>query len=194
METHEIVLLMICRILMLVLTPTKQSGICPWRRLDSLPSKLGFQITQDVTNHVIMTTNRKLKLFVIVTSLISHDMNVKVTWHFFINQSQESHYHSWLEVEIQGNETISYFKPLLSAMPREMFIYQARTITEHDLFWWQGKRRYMYTCILKLQKARYTVLWLIQLEIWSSYCPSCKSILPFKFVSVPFHFLYSPWN
>ena len=36
---------------------------------------------------------------------------------------------------------------------------------ENGLFWWHRKRRYMYTCILKLHKARYTVLWLIQLEI-----------------------------
>ena len=180
---------------MLVLTPTKQSGICPWRRLDSLPSKLGFQITQDVTNHVIMTTNRKLKLFVIVTSLISHDMNVKVTWHFFINQSQESHYHSWLEVEMQGNETISYFIPFVRDAERNVHLSSAhKNRAKNGLFWWHRKRRYMYICTLKLHKARYTVIWPIQLEITSSYCPSCKSVLPFKFVSIPFHFLYSPWN
>ena len=132
-----------------------------------------------------MTTNRKLKLFVIVTSLSSHDMNVKVTWHFFINQSQESHYHSWLEMEIQGNEAISSFKPFVRDAERNVHLSSAHNNrAENGLFWWHRKRRYMYICILKFHKARYTVLWLIQLEIRSSYCPSCKSVLPLSLQSM----------
>lgn len=116
-------------------------------------------------------------------------MNVKVTWHFFINQSQESHYHSWLEVEIQKNKAISSFKPFVRDAERNVHLSSAHNNrSENGLFWWHRIRRYMYTCTLKLNKARYTVIWPIQLEITSSIAPPVNQVrqrpIPFSLQSM----------